>query len=50
MNINWTAIVTGFVVTLVLGFISGLVYVGSEASVVLLYWGGIGLLGGLAAG
>ncbi|ELY49595.1 hypothetical protein C495_00160 [Natronorubrum sulfidifaciens JCM 14089] len=36
--------------TLALGFISGLVYVGSEASVVLLYWGGIGLLGGLTAG
>nr|WP_224827869.1 MULTISPECIES: DUF5518 domain-containing protein [Saliphagus] len=47
---NWTAVVTGFVMTLVLGFISGLVYVGSEASVVLLYWGGIGLLGGLTAG
>jgi hypothetical protein len=29
---------------------TGLVYVGSEASAVLLYWGGIGLLGGLAAG
>ncbi len=50
MKINWTAVLTGFVVTLVLGFISGLVYVGSEASVVLLYWGGIGLLGGLTAG
>ncbi|MFC4247092.1 DUF5518 domain-containing protein [Natribaculum luteum] len=50
MNINWTAILTGFVVSLALGFISGLVYVGSEASIVLLYWGGIGLLGGLTAG
>jgi len=50
MEINWTAVVTGFVVTLALGFISGLVYVGSEASIVLLYWGGIGLLGGLTAG
>jgi len=50
MEINWTAVVTGFVVTLALGFISGLVYVGSEASVVLLYWGGIGLFGGLTAG
>lgn len=50
MEINWTAVVTGFVVTLALGFITGLVYVGSEASVVLLYWGGIGLLGGLTAG
>lgn len=50
MNINWTAVLTGFVVTLALGFISGLVYVGSEASVVLLYWGGIGLFGGLTAG
>ncbi|WP_254766020.1 DUF5518 domain-containing protein [Salinilacihabitans rarus] len=50
MNVNWTAVVTGFAVTLALGFISGLVYVGSEASIVLLYWGGIGLFGGLAAG
>jgi hypothetical protein len=50
MNINWTAVLTGFVMTLALGFISGLVYVGSEASVVFLYWGGIGLLGGLTAG
>ena len=50
MNINWTAVVTGFVMTLALGFISGLVYVGSEASGVLLYWGGIGLFGGLTAG
>ncbi|SIS00044.1 DUF5518 domain-containing protein [Natronorubrum thiooxidans] len=50
MDINWTAVVTGFVMTLALGFISGLIYVGSEASVVLLYWGGIGILGGLTAG
>jgi hypothetical protein len=50
MDINWTAVITGFVMTLALGFISGLIYVGSEASVVFLYWGGIGLLGGLTAG
>lgn len=50
MKINWTAVLTGFGVTLALGFISGLVYVGSAASVVLLYWGGIGLFGGLTAG
>ncbi|WP_277524882.1 DUF5518 domain-containing protein [Natrinema salsiterrestre] len=50
MNINWSAVVTGFVVTLVLGFISGVIYVGSEASVVVLYWGTIGVLGGLVAG
>ncbi|WP_254525953.1 DUF5518 domain-containing protein [Natrinema caseinilyticum] len=50
MDINWTAVITGFVVTLALGFISGLVFVGSGASIVLLYWGGIGLLGGLTAG
>ncbi|WP_265108391.1 DUF5518 domain-containing protein [Halosolutus halophilus] len=50
MSINWTAVITGFVTTLALGFISGLIYVGSEASVVLLYWGGIGVLGGLTAG
>ncbi|WP_254762941.1 DUF5518 domain-containing protein [Natrinema marinum] len=50
MTINWTAVVVGFVVTLALGFISGLIYVGSGASVALLYWGGIGLFGGLTAG
>lgn len=50
MSINWTAVVTGFVVTLALGIITGLIYVSSESSVVLLYWGGIGVLGGLTAG
>jgi hypothetical protein len=50
MNINWSAVVTGFVVTLVLGFISGVIYVGSDASVAVLYWGAIGVLGGLTAG
>ncbi|XVH32224.1 DUF5518 domain-containing protein [Haloferacaceae archaeon DSL9] len=50
MKINWTAVITGFAVTLVLGFLSGLIYVGSEASVMFLYWGGIGLFGGLTAG
>ena len=50
MEINWSAVITGFVVTLVLGLISGLIYAGSEASVVVLYWGTIALLGGLTAG
>ena len=50
MSVNWTAVITGFVVTITLGFISGLVYAGSGASVVMLYWSGIGLFGGLAAG
>ncbi|WP_254529960.1 DUF5518 domain-containing protein [Natrinema gelatinilyticum] len=50
MHINWSAVITGFVVTLALGIISGFIYVGSEASVVFLYWGGIGLFGGLTAG
>ncbi|WP_408958927.1 DUF5518 domain-containing protein [Natrinema sp. 74] len=50
MNIKWSAVVIGFVVTLVLGFISGILYVGSEASAVVLYWGTIGVLGGLTAG
>ena len=50
MKINWSAVLTGFVVTLVLGFISGLVYAGSETVGVLGYWGVIGILGGLAAG
>lgn len=50
MKINWSAVLTGFVVTLALGFISGLVYTGSTATGVLSYWGVIGILGGLAAG
>ncbi len=50
MSIKWSAVITGFVVTLALGFISGLIYVGSETSVVVLYSGTIGVLGGLTAG
>ncbi|PCR92551.1 DUF5518 domain-containing protein [Natrinema ejinorense] len=50
MSIKWSAVITGFVVTLALGFISGLIYVGSEASMVVLYSGTIGVLGGLTAG
>jgi len=50
MKINWSAVLTGFVVTLALGFISGLIYTGSTATGVLSYWGVIGILGGLAAG
>ncbi|WP_049915811.1 MULTISPECIES: DUF5518 domain-containing protein [Natrialba] len=50
MRINWSAVITGFVVTLVLGFISGMIYAGSDASVAVLHWGTIGILGGLTAG
>lgn len=50
MDINWSAVLTGFVVTLALGFISGLIYTGSTTTGVLSYWGVIGILGGLAAG
>jgi hypothetical protein len=50
MKINGSAVLTGFVVTLALGFISGLLYGGSETVGVLGYWGVIGILGGLAAG
>ena len=50
MNINWTAVLTGFVVTIALALISGLIYAGSDATVAVLYWGTIGLLGGLTAG
>jgi hypothetical protein len=50
MELNWRAVILGFLVTLVLGFINGVVFVGSDATVVLLYWGAIGLLGGLTAG
>ncbi|MEA1932109.1 DUF5518 domain-containing protein [Halohasta litorea] len=50
MKINWSAVLIGFVVTLALGFISGLLYTGSAATGALSYWGVIGILGGLAAG
>jgi len=50
MKINWSAVITGFVVTLALGVISGLLYAGSETVGVLGYWGVIGILGGLTAG
>ena len=50
MKVNWSAVLTGFVVTLALGFISGLIYTGSAATGVLSYWGVIGILGGLTAG
>ena len=50
MEINWSAIITGFLVTLVLGVLNGLIYAGTDASVVVLYWGTIGVLGGLTAG
>ncbi|ELZ00463.1 hypothetical protein C481_12474 [Natrialba asiatica DSM 12278] len=33
-----------------LGFISGMIYMGSDASVAVLHWGTIGILGGLTAG
>src|SRR6056297_477686 len=50
MGIKLSAVVAGFAVTLLLGIVSGLIYVGSAASVVVLYWGTIGVLGGLTAG
>jgi Family of unknown function (DUF5518) len=50
MEIDWKAVLIGFAVTLALGLISGLIYVGSDATVVVLYWGTVGVLGGLAAG
>ena len=50
MKINGSAVLTGFVVTLALGIISGFIYGGSETVGVLGYWGVIGIIGGLAAG
>ncbi|MHB9286664.1 DUF5518 domain-containing protein [Halobacteriales archaeon Cl-PHB] len=50
MEIDWTAVIIGFVVTLALGILSGLLYVGSDASIAVLFWGTIGVLGGLTAG
>ncbi len=50
MNINWTAVLAGFVATLAFGIISGFLYTGSETAGVLGYWGVIGVLGGLVAG
>jgi len=50
MNINWKAVLAGFVATLAFGLISGLLYAGSETVGVLGYWGVIGIFGGLVAG
>ncbi|ADJ15848.1 DUF5518 domain-containing protein [Halalkalicoccus jeotgali] len=50
MEISWKAVLIGFAVTMALGLISGLIYVGSDATIVVLYWGTVGVLGGLAAG
>ncbi|SNZ02995.1 hypothetical protein SAMN06269185_0166 [Natronoarchaeum philippinense] len=50
MNIKWSAVVIGFAVTLVLGMVSGLLYTGTGTSSVVVYWGVIGVLGGLTAG
>ncbi|WP_121740772.1 DUF5518 domain-containing protein [Natronorubrum halophilum] len=50
MDIKWSAVIIGFAVTLALGVISGLIYAGSDTSVVVSYWGVIGVLGGLTAG
>ncbi|WP_440764749.1 DUF5518 domain-containing protein [Natronorubrum sp. DTA7] len=50
MSVNWTAVVIGFVVALVLAFINGLVYAGTDATVLALSWAMIGVLGGLTAG
>ena len=50
MKLDWTAVIIGFVVTIALGILSGLVYAGTDASVAVLYWGTIGILGGLTAG
>ena len=50
MRFNWSAVLAGFAVTLVLGFISGLAYEGASATAAGLYWGVIGAVGGITAG
>jgi hypothetical protein len=50
MSVNWTAVVTGFAVALALAIINGLVYAGTDATVLAFSWAMIGILGGLAAG
>jgi hypothetical protein len=50
MEINWRAVVLGFVVTIALGILSGLVVAGADAAAPAASWGMVGVLGGLAAG
>ena len=50
MELNWTAVLTGFVVTIVLGVLSGYVFEGTSTSLALVYWAVIGIVGGLSAG
>ncbi|QLG49633.1 DUF5518 domain-containing protein [Natrinema halophilum] len=49
MEVNWKAIVAGFVVALALAVVSGLV-VGMNATSLALSWGTIGVVSGLVAG
>ena len=49
MKINWDAIGIGFVVTIVLGLVTSVIYAGTDGTL-FASWGVIGVLGGLAAG
>ncbi|WP_254532270.1 DUF5518 domain-containing protein [Natrinema gelatinilyticum] len=50
MKLNWSAIVIGFAVALVLAVISGLLVAGTNAASLAMSWATIGVLGGLVAG
>lgn len=48
--LNWRAVVTGFVVTLVIGLLSGMTISAESMALPTVGWGLTGLLGGVAAG
>ncbi|TMT85237.1 hypothetical protein E2L06_00905 [Haloterrigena sp. H1] len=50
MELNWKAIVIGFIATIALGIIGGLIVAGTETVALTTSWGLIGIGGGLVAG
>jgi len=50
MELNWKAIVIGFVATLAFGIVSGLIVAGTELMSLATSWAMIGIVGGLVAG
>jgi hypothetical protein len=50
VDINWRAVAAGFVVTLIVGFLSGATVPETDITLPVIGWGLTGLLGGLTAG
>ena len=50
MELNWKAVVIGFIATIALGIIGGLIVAGTETVALTTSWGLIGIGGGLVAG